>query len=173
MFRQTSLTLTESYIQSKRYIMQWVVQSKVFLILCCSLFLTNLSSALATSSSSKPDPIDQLNSTAAWEGNCIVACDRSSLSFSGTYLHREERNQNKGIAFSAIRNEDNLYELPQPNSKVVIFDYVPVNLGNAYNKQTSEFTASVSGVFKFDFSVIKHFSRESLTVAMTVSNLLL
>ena len=55
------------------------------------------------------------------------------------------------IAFQSSLTK-NLYNLK--NEETVIFDKVLLNEGNAYNQRTGEFTATVEGVYSFNWKIL-------------------
>ena len=135
----------------------------LMLILCVSAAADFYTSSSQLIENEKTDYTDNV----VLEGNCVVVCDADSLPdrSMASSVKTESRLENK-IAFTAIRNEDNMY-IGKDN--IIKFDFVIVNRGNAYNKQTSTFTAPVNGVYMFEFTVFKHYSRSySLTIALTV-----
>lgn len=146
-------------------------RNKSCLFLCHSLvylFMTSSKSqALTPASNSNFNNLP--NSKVAMEGDCTLVCDANSVQMSKSITEKNERNRSKKVAFSAFRNENNLFKSTRGRGSVVVFDYVAVNLGESYDKLTSEFIAPVDGVYNFNFNVFKHYNRETLSIALTVS----
>lgn len=101
----------------------------------------------------------------ALQGNCFVVCQMTMPSL--TNFTKQKRIQ-RHVAFSVSKN-DNFLRRSLANPKVVMYDHLLLNHGNAFDMTTSTFTATTSGTYSFQFTVFKILNRDPVTVALTVS----
>ena len=73
------------------------------------------------------------------------------------------------IAFQSTRT-NHLQNLK--NQETVIFDKVRLNEGNAYNQKTGEFTATVGGVYSFNWNILSNPGKYFITEIVHNGNLI-
>ena len=146
-------------------LLKMVVLDASSLIFFLSLQWLHVTAPDVTTSATSKYPEDTLPDPGlALEGNCVVVCDAVRLQSSRIQnTHNGFTKKSRRLAFSVVQMGTNA------PSRGIMFDHLLVNVGNAYDMSRSIFTAPVSGVYSFQFTIFKVLNKRQLTVALTVS----
>ncbi|XP_076806099.1 cerebellin-1-like [Clavelina lepadiformis] len=149
-----------------------IAVGSIFAATLCLLVVASPETSTATLDDATTDS-PTIDPSITLEGKCVVVCDATSLA--SIQRNNEYSSRSVGltrkIAFSAARRTSNVdYFSPESaDRRVVKFDQVLVNIGNAFDMHESTFKPVVGGVYSFSFTIVKVYNKYSLTVALTVN----
>lgn len=101
------------------------------------------------------------------EGKCLVVCDSNPASDpTGTALGISVRSGSAKVAFSVVRNTNHEPSEMSNRTMVIYFDQVLVNIGKNFDEERSNFIAPRSGIYSFNFHVVKVYNRQMMQVSL-------
>ena len=137
----------------------------LLLILFFQCWLQVLAPDVATTATTNSEDESSPDPDLALEGQCVVVCDAMTLPSTAPQTTDDRwRKKPKRYAFSVMKKGTDA-----PTRDEIVFDHHLLNVGNAFDLSRSVFTAAVSGVYFFQFTIFKVSNNRELTVSLTVS----